>query len=140
MDRQSLQDSSAEPTATWAVTYDQAQQVVEVKYHGRTTGADIEAAAAQRIAVQKQHDAARVLVHAGEMKLAASLVELFHLPNRLYDQLDATRACRIAVVRPYDGSGRDAAAFFESACRNRGWQVQTFDDRPTAIAWLTEQT
>ena len=138
MAKNPLQDSSAERTTTWTVGYDEAQRIVEVTYRGRTTAADIEAAATQRIAVQKQHDAARVLVHAGEMEFAASLVEVFHLPNRLYDQLDAPRDGRIAVVRPHESSAREAAAFFESACRNRGWQVRSFDEYRPAVSWLTE--
>ena len=71
------------------------------------------------------------------MKLDATLVDIFNLPTKQYLEEGADRSARVALLLPTPPKEREAVEFYETACRNRGWNVRSFDERPAAIDWLT---
>ena len=57
-----------------------------------------------------------------------------------FDDLPAPAVGRVAVavLLPASAREREAVEFYETACRNRGWDVSAFATSREAVAWLTE--
>ena len=122
---------------TWTVRHDPATGVVKVAYTGRVTSADLVEAATARIRLQKEVGAKRVLIDiSGVTEPDAGIPDVFELPGKLYAEMEACPQSRMAVVLPEDRRIRDIACFFETASRNRGWMVRSFEKRRDALDWL----
>jgi hypothetical protein len=108
--------------------------LVTVVFSGAVSGADLRDATVAAAELGKKHDITCYLVDATTVVRQPREAEFFVLPARMYDQLGLDRhTVRVAVVAPpSDGFVR----FYETACVNRGWQVQVFDAFGPAIAWL----
>lgn len=66
----------------------------------------------------------------------ASFADTYNLAERHYTDEELDRRSRIAVLLPTSASGCEAARFFETVSRNRGWNVRVCLDRQTAVEWL----
>lgn len=120
----------------YTIKHNSSLGVIELTYSGLVTGADLKEATSECISLGKQTGATKFLVDEAGMELAASFVDLLKLPEVQYVNEEADRQGRVAVVLPASGKARDAVQFFEIACKNRGWFVQTFSDRQSAMDWL----
>ena len=80
----------------------------------------------------------RYLIESANWDLAASSVDIYALPAREYPKAEVDRRTRIAITQPSNERAREAARFYESTCRNRGWNARVHPDRQSAIAWLKE--
>jgi len=67
--------------------------------------------------------------------LEVSLANLYWLPD-YYTELGAPNHVRAAMILPGGGAQREAYQFFQTACKNAGYNVQLFDERSAAAAWL----
>lgn len=121
------------------VTYDESFSGVEYIFQGPTSGSDIKQATSIGIALCKERHSNRYLINGVDMEVTASVVELFELPTRQYVEEGLDRQSYIALVLPKNPKSVEDARFYESACFNRGWIVQLFEDRDTAIKWLMRQ-
>lgn len=121
----------------WSVRYDDSLDLVEVVYTGEVSGEELKAAATERIRLQKASGTISVLVDtSGIEHLTAGAAEVFALPGELYDDREAARNTRLALVLPGPPDIRKEAEFYETACVNRGWRVTTFEERADAVEWL----
>ncbi len=123
----------------WKVTYDPEQGFIEEVYYGVSVASDFYAAIAARISLEKKTGSKKVLVDLLEVELSVNTVEIFSLPNKYYHEIKAPRTSRIALIVSGEGRVRDAAKFFETACVNRGWNVQIFSERKSAVEWLAKK-
>jgi len=71
------------------------------------------------------------------MDFVASIIDVFDLCAKQYDNEKLNRQSQIAVILPTSVEGREAAHFYETVCTNRGWSVRLFSERQSAINWLT---
>lgn len=55
---------------------------------------------------------------------------------RFYDDVNATRKARMALIVPTSGQIREDVKFYETVRRNHGWAVKVFDIQQTGIDWL----
>jgi hypothetical protein len=105
-----------------------------VVFSGLVSGADLRDATVAAAELGKTHGVTRYLVDATAVVRQPREAEFFVLPSRMYDQLGFDRrAVRVAVVSPPTD---EIVRFYETACVNRGWQVQVFEAFEPAIAWL----
>ena len=66
-----------------------------------------------------------------------SVFDLYSLANHIL-QSPLVREFREAVLLPKSPNFVENVKFWETVCFNRGIQVQIFDDRDKAIAWLLQ--
>jgi len=85
----------------------------------------------------RQRNLWHILADLRELKGGQTVFDLYGFVKTLAS-VNATGAFREAVVRPIDVEGADLVEFWETAARNRGLNVQTFNDRQSAIDWLSK--
>ena len=85
----------------------------------------------------QKHKRSRVLTDCSLLKGGHSVVDLFQEINHIYDQLVGT-PFREAIVLPADPTAAELVRFWETACKNRGLNVEIFLTRQAAIASLLD--
>ncbi|KAA3629905.1 MAG: hypothetical protein DWQ09_02425 [Proteobacteria bacterium] len=122
----------------WTYNYSPTLQIVEVFYVGRTTAYDLKESTSELIALEKEKGVNRFLIDTSEMEFVASMIDILDLPEKQYIEEEADRSGRIALIMPTSLRTKEAVEFYETACKNRGWNVQTFLEREEAVRWLTD--
>jgi len=120
----------------YTLTHDPEQDIGTVTFNGTISPADLLASSADAVALQKAKGTLLYLIDSEDWDLGASVVDLYQLPTREYGRADLDRRTRIAIVRPGNANALEGAHFYESACRNRGWNARIHPDRASAVAWL----
>jgi hypothetical protein len=123
---------------SWSVDYEDASGIVVVTYVGASDAGDLRAASAAAIALSKTHDTLRFLIDGTHGAFPVSPFALLDMPARQYPQEGADPRSRVALLLPQAPKDREAARFYETVCLNRGWQVESFDDRDAARRWLLD--
>lgn len=121
------------------VKYNKSSGLIEATYSGEVTASELHDAVSRRIAIQKKTGALGVLADASKVQITPSTIALFEVPARLFQELNADRRTVTALVLPDAEFPKEMAKFFETASRNRGWMIQVFTDRQSAVAWLMAQ-
>lgn len=88
------------------------------------------------VTVAREHRVIIALLDFTRMVFAADIIDVFDVPARVYPEFNVSRAAHIAVLLPPGQRERQAMRFYETASRNRGYQVSLFDTRKAAIEWL----
>jgi hypothetical protein len=123
---------------TWSVTYRTDQHLVECRFNGPTSAADLRAATSQGIALGKQYDTHRYLVDTTAIQVEAGLTDLLNLPEQQYPEEGLSRLSRIAVILPVTTDASRDVRFYETASVNRGWIVRSFVRCADAEDWLQQ--
>ena len=55
---------------------------------------------------------------------------------QFYEDSNAHRGSKWALIHPDDPSVSKHFKFYENVCRNRGWLVRLFSSEEDALAWL----
>lgn len=123
----------------WTIDYQADSRVVELRFVGRTSGADLQEAAASRIEFGRHKWAQKYLVDAAEIQTPKSvIVDVLEILSKYYVDSHMDITSRIAIIQPKDAESRWVAKFYENASVMRGWSVDIFPDRRSAVAWLHE--
>lgn len=122
----------------WTYNYNPTLLIAEVSYVGRTTAHDLKESTSEFIALQKETGINRFLIDTSEMEFVASIIDILNLPEKQYLEEEADRSSRVALVMPPSAKEKEAVEFYETVCKNRGWNVQTFLERKEAVRWLTQ--
>ena len=102
---------------------------------GLVSAAEVNAAAAELLALVAASGVSRVLADARELEGGHGTFELYEMAERF--ATDATaRSVREAVLLPQSAAMSSELRFWETACVNRGLHVRVFDDEAAALAWL----
>ena len=120
----------------WSYKHNPKLQIIEAAYTGNTTAQDLQESTSEFITLEKENGINRFLVDTSEMVLSASLADLYNLPDKQYLEEEADRTGCVALILPTAIKEKEAALFFETACKNRGWKVQTFSEYQEAVNWL----
>lgn len=122
---------------TWKVEYIDHLDIVELTLLGRLTGAQLQEAAAARIALGEEHGVTDFLIDAQDLIAPRSTtMSIYNIPARTYVEMNARRDARIAVVIPTAPESEWIVQFYEDLCVNRGWRVHMAPDRESALDWL----
>jgi hypothetical protein len=119
----------------FTLQHDPEHGIATLVFSGTITNNDLLGSSTECIALQKATGCLRYLIES-IASLAVTSVDIYALPTREYPRNDLDRRTRIAIVQPESDEGREAAQFYESACRNRGWNTRMHPDRERAVAWL----
>ena len=119
------------------IEYDSETKIIKMLYTGELNIAVIRNGATKRIALQKETGAMSVLVDiSGINRLNTNVFDLLSIPDKYFPKKGAERMTRMALVLPLNPQFRKDAFFYETSCKNRGWNTKSFDERHEAIAWL----
>lgn len=121
---------------SWNYEENPKLQIVEVEYKDHITGDDLHESNSEFIRLQKEKSLIKFLIDATQAELIASLADLYSLPTTLYTEESADRLGQVALLLPTSPKAKEAARFYETVCKNRGWRVQTFSERQKAVNWL----
>ena len=121
----------------WTYTVNRELNIVEVIYAGITSAQDLQESTSAFISMEKEKSINRFLIDTSKMELTASLTDVYNLPDKQYVEEQAQRSGRVALVLSASTREREAVKFYETTCKNRGWNVQAFTQRRDALNWLT---
>ena len=94
-------------------------------------------AASARIAAGKEKNTTDFMIDAEQMIVSRSAtMDLFKIPTQVYQDNEAERSSRIAVIKPIDPDSQWIAKFYDDLCTTRGWTAKIFTDREAALNWL----
>ncbi|MBK8324291.1 MAG: STAS/SEC14 domain-containing protein [Betaproteobacteria bacterium] len=110
--------------------------IIEIRFTGATSGNDLARSTIEGIGLAREHRTRRVLVDTTGMTLTASLVDVVKLPTDQYVAEHVDTRTRIALVCPPGAPAREAVQYYEDSCVIHGFDVRTFPDRASALAWL----
>jgi len=117
--------------------FDDIRQVVEVRHAGPTKAVDLTDAALDARRLAAEHGCRNFLVDVVAIAPLFGYLDVFRLPEEIYDQLDQGPRVRLALlVAPDQPLQQELATYYLEACRLAGWQVAMFIDRNAAEAWL----
>ena len=109
--------------------------MVVATHTGSLKDEDLRSITAAIVKVAREHRVIIALLDFTRMNFAADIVDVFNVPARIYPEFNVSRSAHIAVLLPTGEHERQAMRFYETASRNRGYQVSLFDVRPAAVKW-----
>lgn len=125
----------------WRLEYHDELRIVELHLAGLASGPELQRAAAERIEFGRQQQAHKFIINAADIIAPKSLtLDVYDIPAAVYADHKMERTSRIAVVESRDPASRWVSKFYEDASVNRGWTVQSFAERDSAVAWLNSFT
>lgn len=108
----------------------------ELAYSGMVTAPELHAAFEALLPQAVSKGKRQILADCRDLLGGHTPADLLDLIER-YDSQPMGHGFREAVLmRP--GYSAEAARFYETACLNRGFQVQVFEERSAAEAWLRQ--
>ena len=123
---------------SWTYKHNSTLQIVEVDCSGRITASDLRELTSELIALQKVEGPKKFLVDSSAMQLAATIMDVYDLPAKQYQEEGADRRGRLALILSTSPKEREAGQFYEAVCQNWGWSVRAFQQRAEAIEWLLQ--
>ncbi len=119
----------------WTVEFVPETEILHIVALGKIYNHDARAQAIEGVALVKKHDADLILADYSEVTLEVSLANLYWLPE-YYNELGAPQHVRVALILPSSGFQFDSYKFFQTACKNAGYNVKLFDSKEAGEAWL----
>jgi hypothetical protein len=119
----------------WTVEYVPERDLVLLVVTGDILDEDGKAQIAETIRLLNEHQSTFVLVDCSDAVTKASLPSLYRLPDYA-TVLGAPWNIRVAVVIPQTRFRIETFHFFALVFRNAGYDLQLFNDRESAEAWL----
>ena len=123
----------------WSVEYDSELGVIQCVNIGRVVARDFKKATLRALALATEHKTNLFLVDDSKLESGISKSDIYEMPL-FYDQVNATRRSRMAIVLPANGQIRKDVLFYETVCNNRGWFVKCFDSRQKSVDWLLRKS
>jgi hypothetical protein len=111
---------------------------IEINVVGELTDTEAKDVTSKAISSAKQTGTAKFLLDFSRAYAVPSFFDLLELTEQ-YEKEKARRRWPAAFVLPASGEARRAGEFYVLACKNRGWYVEAFSDRPSAIDWLSNR-
>ena len=119
---------------TKATAYRQITRII-VAYQGVMTRNDCALATRRAIELSASSGVRCFLVDVREASIQISAGDIYSIPA-MWDHGGMDRASAMAMLIADDPDMRRDTEFYENTCRNRGWNVQVFDDPDAAAGWL----
>ncbi len=123
----------------WQTEYRADAGVIHTTFTGLVSPAELAAALAAAISLAARHGAHRFLTDLRRLDGGHSVFDLYALAETLHD-LPLAPGAREALVMPTSPRAANDADFWETVCRNRGYEVRGFADPAGALGWLRAST
>jgi len=82
---------------------------------------------------------ASLLCDCANLVVQANIVEVFEFFPGIYEKINVPKTVKLACLISEDAATAKEMVFYETICRNRGWQIRLFKDRNAAMQWLYGQ-
>jgi hypothetical protein len=89
----------------------------------------------EAIRLAREKETCLFLIDNSKWKTSLSLLDIYKWPL-LYKEMKVGRNYRLAMILSTDLIAQKAIMFYETVCRNRGWEVAVFKHRQEALDWL----
>jgi hypothetical protein len=107
------------------------ESVFDVSY----TKQDIIDSTMEAIKLAAENGTDRYLVDCTKLARSRSIIDIYSI-GELYNDLDIKRGSKQAVILSSNKEIEKNTRFYETATRNRGYDVRIFNDHAEAVAWL----
>jgi hypothetical protein len=119
----------------WQIDLHAHHPIVETRYSGFMTPAELSAAVQETIQAAKNNERSLFLGDCTELEGGHSLFDLYGLVDMILASGLAHKV-KEAIVLPTLPDAAERVEFWETACLNRGIKVKIFANRQDAIGWL----
>jgi hypothetical protein len=120
----------------WTISFLSDQQIVVIKTRGEADGPSSLEMVKSLSKAMAQHKAARCLIdHSDISSVSGDTPGIYYRPQRLGEMGVPTEIKIAEVVLP---AHRQHFGFLKVVCQNYGFSFRMFDDRESAIEWLTK--
>jgi hypothetical protein len=120
----------------WKTSFLPDQQIVVIQTSGVADQASSLAMAKSISQTMIEHNAVRCLIdHSAISSVAGRTLDIYYRPQGLSEMGVSSKVKLAEVVLP---AHKEHFVFLETVCRNRGFDFRTFDERESAIEWLTK--
>lgn len=119
----------------WYVEFHNDQGIVETIYEGLLSPIELQAAIGAALAVGREKAATRYLSDCLRMEGGHSIVDLSKMVD-LIDGQGVSRSVRVAVLFAPESDVTEMVKFWKTCAGNRGFKVQLFLERESALTWL----
>ncbi len=117
------------------VRYIEEIRVIESMFDETYTPQDIIDSTKQAISFSKNMGTNLFLADCTKLKRSRSVLEIYGIGD-VFIGMNIPRGIRQAVILPAKKEIESNSRFYETATRNKGYDVKVFSDRFEAIAWL----
>lgn len=119
----------------WQMRYVAEHHTIEGEIIGQITAAELFEGVAESLREGNARGTARYLCDTSAMTGGHSIFDLHALAERLHE-LGMPLGAREALIIPDQPMQALDPSFWETLTRNRGFEVRSFLDRESALAWL----
>jgi hypothetical protein len=120
----------------WAISFLSDTHIVVVKTEGVASEATSLDMAKSIGKAMLQYKSVRCLIdHSAIKSVTGSIAKTYHRPEEL-NEIGVPRNIKVAEVTPPEH--KEHFNFFETVCRNRGFDFSVFENREAAMEWLTK--
>lgn len=119
----------------YKVTYNNELHVIQVVLSGEISLSDLNNTTQEYMKLSAEKNCCYVLLDATRQTESPSISELYNRP-KVYHEQKINRATVVAYVMPHSQEVRQSGRFWETVCKNRGWQIQMFENAKDAEQYL----
>lgn len=117
--------------------YNELLDVVEATWTGTITKQELTDATEEHLGFHTHKGVQKFLNDFSSVeRLSLSMADLYELPNKKYEESNASRMAQIALIKPSISEVSELIEFYVTACMNRGWSARVFKEYNEAIEWL----
>jgi hypothetical protein len=113
-------------------------KIIDSVFNEKVTIVEMKEAVKESVQLAREHNTNLFLVDCSRLKKGGTIVQLYSLGD-FYLEIDVMPGTKQAIVLSDTPETQRDIRFYETAMRNRGFDVQVFPDRPSAIAWLLHE-
>lgn len=121
----------------WQAKVIENHRHIELQYSELVTPEELFEAFATAYSLAKKNGIYRFLADCSNMAGGHSIVDLYGLIS-LFEASGIDHLSKEAILMPAIKASASDVQFYETACRNRGFNVRVFCNRDEAIDWLRE--
>lgn len=119
------------------VHYIEEFNLVESVFGEEYTLQEVKDSTSEGLVIATEKGTNRFLVDLSNMTHSRSILDVYSIGD-MFSSMDIKRGIRQAVILSKKTSAQKNTFFYETALRNRGFDVKVFKDRIEAIAWLLQ--
>ena len=119
----------------WTAKYNAGLHAVEVISRGDLSPEDLRTQIVESIRLGWEHATDRLLIDDEQLTSAFSAIDLVSLVDA-YAEMGLSQRTRIAVLLPTSPHSARTMQFYETAARNRAYNLRVFPGRVAAQLWL----
>ncbi len=119
----------------WETRYLPEEKIIEIIFEGTFTLTSLAKILDNVLELVEKEHAYLVLGDCQKIEHSNTAFNIYDIPKE-YENRQVNRRIREAMILPVDKDARQNVEFYETVCRNRGFNVRVFETREAALNWL----